>query len=452
MTVLAAVVMMWSCNSREITYLDDSITDPDGSVAVQFVGGGQSAVKSGVKPAVSGTGGNAWDTDDPVGIYMVAHSQLLATSSIADNVSYKATSAGTLTGFEPVNSAVRIYYPMNGDEVNFIAYHPYISPVTAHKIPVDVSDQSDQEDIDLLYATNTNANSKATAGAVNLLFAHQLAKLALTVKKGENMNDLSGLTVSIEGMNTTADFDLEDGSLDNEGGVDNITPLEVTAPTGSGNDGVYEAILLPVAALDGNHVIKFAVGGKTYSWALAGGAYGIGGVYGGKLEAGSQYSYEVTINAYSLTVSGAITGWYGVMPPDWMKENWTIADKSTEWDDTFSAAANLIDGNKDTYWHTTPENDMPQAITIDLKSSFIIRGVKVWNRQDQSGSEPKNIVFQVSEDYGIWTLLMETNMEQRYDEIDLPAPVPLPGRYLRIYINEIWSSEKYTYLAEITLY
>ena len=70
-----------------------------------------------------------------------------------------------------------VYYPEDGTAVDFIAYYPYDEQVTDHtQYVLDVTDQSRQQDIDLMAAVNLTGRT-ATSPTGNLQFRHLLAKL-----------------------------------------------------------------------------------------------------------------------------------------------------------------------------------------------------------------------------------------------------------------------------------
>ena len=137
------------------------------------------------------------------------------------------------------------------------------------------------------------------------------------------------------------------------------------------------------------------------------------------------------------------------------KANWTIVDVSTEWSpyEEQYGAGFLIDGNKETYWHTNPGARLPQAVTIDLKKSVTPRGILLWNRHDGAGSEPKAMNFLISDDLINWKILREAPWVSNAcdHELYLRAQSTETGRYLRIFIDANWSGEDYTYLAEVSL-
>lgn len=88
-----------------------------------------------------------------------------------------------------------------------MAYYPYCDDIVDFKFPVDVSDQSSQTEIDLLYSNNAVNKDKNSPLGIRLNFTHQLTKIVLNIT-GENISDLSELKVSLEGTKTKAVFDL----------------------------------------------------------------------------------------------------------------------------------------------------------------------------------------------------------------------------------------------------
>ena len=289
MAVIAAATVMTSCSK-------DETVNNDGPVAVKFAA-------TAVQTRVSGA---SWDSGDPIGIYMLDNGTSDVSGGYA-NVQY-TSSAGATAAFTATGTV--IYFPQSGGKVDFVAYHPYRSGLTAanRTYGVNVATQTNQSAIDLMLsgvADNSGAGyDKTFTGNVNLTFAHKLVKLNLTVQKGSGVTDLSGMTVSIKGMNTTAGFDLQAGTLGSAGAPAAITPFRTQTPSAT-VDGKYEAILLPVAALGGSHEIVFTIGSDVYTWELA----GAGGVTGGLLAGGTKYDYTVTLEKHGVNVTGTITDW-----------------------------------------------------------------------------------------------------------------------------------------------
>ena len=290
--VTAATVTMTSCKNEATN---------DERVEVKF------ASASAVQTRVSG---DQWEGAERIGVYMLVNGTTTIAES-AENILYTTSSTdatGTPTSFPNAtasfSSTTPVHYPVNGSNVDFIAYHPHQSPLSTDWIyQVDVGNQSNQSGIDLMWTGVVDNGSagynKTTTPGVNLPFTHKLVKLELNVVNGQGIADFSGLAVSIKGMNTTADFDVESGSLSNAGVPAAITPWKNALSYN------YEAILLPVSTLSSSHKIEFTVGGNTYTWALS----GAGGITGASLDAGKKYSYTVTVKKYTVSVTGTITNW-----------------------------------------------------------------------------------------------------------------------------------------------
>jgi hypothetical protein len=138
---------------------------------------------------------------------------------------------------------------------------------------------------------------------------------------------------------------------------------------------------------------------------------------------------------------------------DWEKHTWEIVDFSSFWIAPWGVQY-AIDGDKNTHWHSDVSGGMPQWLVIDLKKSRTIRGILLWNSQLSFDSPPKNIVFEVSDDQTNWTTLLdEPEMSPDHDrELNLPAPSPQAGRYLRVTVKSNWVDFPWTYIGEITLY
>ena len=271
---------------------DDSPEVNDGRV--NFTSGITATPKT--KVVTDNAGNSTWNVNDPIGVYMVANTTTTIAES-AENIPYKATAAAASTSFAASSASV-IYYPVNAPaKVDFVAYHPYNTSVTNWVYPVNVSTQTPQTDIDLMYATADNAGAgyDKSSTNVNFTFSHQLVKLIINVSTGTGVTG-SVSSVSIKGMNTSAKFDLEgtDGLTD-LGTPQAITPYTATVGT------KYEAILLP-ATLSTAHMVTFTTSaGETFTWPMSNDVT--------SLEAGSIYTYDITLTKYAVNATGNITKW-----------------------------------------------------------------------------------------------------------------------------------------------
>lgn len=242
--------------------------------------------------------GANWESNDAIGVFMKTGSSL--SSALASNKQYVTTKGDG--NFSASSITEEINYPADGSNVDFIAYYPYQTTITNNIYPVNVADQTQQNKIDLLYANNLTGANKNKPNA-QLQFGHKLSKVELTVAAGTGVSSLSGLTVTYNGFNTTADLDLATGTL-----AAGANPTAIKAKTTAGTSTTLaEAILLPVASVAGAKV-EFKIGNETYTWTLPSST---------TYEAGKKYSYNITLqeqagNNAAIVVSGNITDWTDV--------------------------------------------------------------------------------------------------------------------------------------------
>ena len=246
---------------------------------------------------------DAWTTGDKVGVYMIPEGGTLATA-LASNKKYTASAAGELT-YDSEDQA--IYFPVDGSKVNFVTYYPYTATVSNNQIAVDVTNQTSQEAIDLLYApTTTGFNNASTK--VNLNFTHQLTRMVLNITKASNVT-LTNFSVKLVGTETKAAFDLATGTLTTTAG--NVDSIAYKLTDKGNNQYQAEAIVLPNSKLPDDAAIEFTIGTQTFKTSLA----------AASLNAGSSYSYPANIsdNAGKLVVAvgqATITNWITVPGSD----------------------------------------------------------------------------------------------------------------------------------------
>lgn len=148
----------------------------------------------------------SWEANDVIGVFMLANNS--DKNVLATNIPY-ATSKGD-GYFVSKNSP--IYYPEDNSAVDFIAYYPYSETISDYKnYPIDLSNQTKQNAIDLMTAVNlTNRQLASPQG--NLQFKHLLAKLVLNLKSTSG-SSLKGIKASISGLQVKGTANLSDGTL-----------------------------------------------------------------------------------------------------------------------------------------------------------------------------------------------------------------------------------------------
>lgn len=273
---LVAAATMASCNGKV------SPEAQDDKVAVQF---GSSITAS---RAVN----DKWTAGDPIGIFMVEENEVLSKDAIredADNIAYKTDGSGA---FSPAAEEETIYFPMAGD-VDFYAYYPHTAEVYDYRIALDLSDQSNQEALDLMYAKVRGRNKSNPK--VELKFSHLLSNLILEVQPGTGLTqaDLAKLTVKVKDADTKAMFNLVDGTISGEETPEGFTMKTVEAGKR------YEALLFPTTSE--SREIEFDLNNDhdaPFTWTMK-----------SALKGGSQYHHQVTLSRTAAEVSGSIKPW-----------------------------------------------------------------------------------------------------------------------------------------------
>ena len=240
-----------------------------------------------------------WTANDKIGIFMTKAGETLAAANISEGVDNVAYQTDGSNAFSPVSGGKTIYFPIDGN-VDFYSYYPQTT-VSDYKVALNVADQTNQEAIDFMYATQKGCNK--TVPQVTLSFNHQLANLILDVQPGDGLQheDLANLTIKVKDQNTTATYNLADGTISDAG-----TPADITMHTTTAGKK-YEAILLPTT--ETSRVLEFDLNNghdAPFVWTMP-----------TKLEAGSKYHYTtVKISRTGVQASGTIEAWTEVKDDD----------------------------------------------------------------------------------------------------------------------------------------
>lgn len=188
--------------------------------------------------------GSTWEKGDAIGVYMKLVGASLDSSAPEENVKYCYNAE---TGeFEPKDEKGTIYFPFTGDRVDFIGYYPYRDPVNDFTLPIDLSVQSKQSAIDLMYADNVkDVNEEQTN--VRMIFSHKLSKIVMQVQHYRGI-ELEDLSVIITTVPVTGSFDLRSGNLA-------VDPATTDVACSVNKDcTLAEAILMPGTDLSGSEL------------------------------------------------------------------------------------------------------------------------------------------------------------------------------------------------------
>lgn len=238
-----------------------------------------------------------WEAGDAIGIYML-NGDVTDGNGNRKYTTAEKTENGSFTAAE----GQTLYFPVNGEKRDFVAYYPYRETLADGNVyTVDVSRQTPQKDIDLMGATKVTGKDKLNP-KVAFVFTHKLVKLDITIKAdGTSLKDadLAGTTVSISNQQTAATYNVVTGG---EATVTAGAAKEIALHT----DGLKaEGIVLPAASTE-NMVLTFTVpglGGQAFHW-------NVNSADKSKtFEAGSKYLYTITIGKAGVEVSSKVEDW-----------------------------------------------------------------------------------------------------------------------------------------------
>lgn len=275
LSLLFLLFLLMSCEDSGQTIVDEPIPVQFSAYTITKEGGNAE--------------GDVWERSDAVGIFMLKNQEQLSEASIvneADNRKYLAKVIANRSDLVPASPQEVIYYERD-TKVDFIAYDPHSTVLNNYIYAIDVYKQDQPKEIDLLYSNNAKGVEQSNS-AVSLTFGHQLSKLNFKLVAGDGNPDISKAIITIDGLNTKADFDLRDGSYSKINSPNTIATYNNSAlviPQVS-----YGAKL--TVTIDNN---KFESTINTNEF------------YAGKI-----HSYKVTVNKTGISISvGNITEWIG---------------------------------------------------------------------------------------------------------------------------------------------
>jgi hypothetical protein len=118
-------------------------------------------------------------------------------------------------------------------------------------------------------------------------------------------------------------------------------------------------------------------------------------------------------------------------------------------------AANAIDGNPETIWHTrwTPENDpMPHHLTIDLGREVTLKGITCLPRQDMANGRIAQCEVYCANDPKSWAApVANANWPDTAELQTVNFPAPTKARYLKIVARSEVNGNPFTAIAELDI-
>lgn len=242
-----------------------------------------------------------WEQGDAIGVYMLdAGTENIRNSAM--NIQYNASlsEASTTTDFVAANGGIGIY----DQPCDFIAYYPYSSgeegkvDAGAGLYNVDLADQSAGiSSHDLMWAKTENMSTEDLQGSgLSLTFHHQLALLYVNIKN----EDVNVESVKVNGLNTTARFDLLKGVLSVENMPEVITLHKLS-------DKSFVGVVLPAEGLAQVMSVSIEANGKKFQYMVSADSEVT------EFKPGYEYMFNISLKDMSGNLipggSGSTEGW-----------------------------------------------------------------------------------------------------------------------------------------------
>ena len=312
---------------------ENSLTDGDGQRMLRTISSGNDRFSTRLNSETS-----EWESGDAIGIYMFDTEDKNVLND-ALNVKYTTIGEGLTVNFSS-DPGIAIY----DMPTNFVAFYPHatsadVIDATAALYKVDISDQSNGISAhDLMWAKAANQSTESLlAGGLAFTFHHQLVLLRVNITN-ENVSDVTSVTVG--GMNTTATFNLIDGTLSNIGTQKSVALQKK-------DNKSFIGIMLPTEELKNKLSLTILADGGKYQYTVPETSKI------DKFVAGNEYTFDITVGKET---SGEVGGGSG---------------SNTPWGDGGNEEGN---GDKVSENEAIPADYAQKAITAETDLSTVLSG------------------------------------------------------------------------------
>lgn len=312
---------------------ENSLTDGDGQRMLRTISSGNDRFSTRLNSETS-----EWENGDAIGIYMFDTEDKNVLND-ALNVKYTTIGEGLTVNFSS-DPGIAIY----DMPTNFVAYYPHatsadVIDATAALYKVDISDQSNGISAhDLMWAKAANQSTESLlAGGLAFTFHHQLVLLRVNITN-ENVSNVTSVTVG--GINTTATFNLIDGTLNNIGTQKSVVLRKK-------DNKSFIGIMLPTEELKNKLSLTILADGGKYQYTVPETSKI------DKFVAGNEYTFDITVGKET---SGEVGGGSG---------------SNTPWGDGGNEEGN---GDKVSENEAIPADYAQKAITAETDLSTVLSG------------------------------------------------------------------------------
>ena len=182
-----------------------------------------------------------WEKGDAIGVFAVREGQILGSSTQYGSVANARYITPQADGQFTVSDKEGISLSEKG-AADLIAYYPYTAEVADYSLAINLADQTQPAKIDLMRGTSKTP-LKPGANRANLVFSHELAQAVFSIKTDNSALDLSGLKVTLQGLTTSASYDLPTGVFIR--GTEKALLTAYTAKTSTKSHAIRTLFLLP---------------------------------------------------------------------------------------------------------------------------------------------------------------------------------------------------------------
>lgn len=312
---------------------ENSLTDGDGQRMLRTISSGNDRFSTRLNSETS-----EWENGDAIGIYMFDTEDKNVLND-ALNVKYTTIGEGLTVNFSS-DPGIAIY----DMPTNFVAYYPHatsaeVIDATAALYKVDISDQSNGISAhDLMWAKAANQSTESLlVGGLAFTFHHQLVLLRVNITN-ENVSNVTSVTVG--GINTTATFNLIDGTLNNIGTQKSVALQKK-------DNKSFIGIMLPTEELKNKLSLTILADGGKYQYTVPETSKI------DKFVAGNEYTFDITVGKET---SGEVGGGSG---------------SNTPWGDGGNEEGN---GDKVSENEAIPADYAQKAITAETDLSTVLSG------------------------------------------------------------------------------
>lgn len=422
---VAGILCLLAVSCSDVT--DDGTTLPDGTCPMTFTASvdGLTATRA----TTDADGKTSWQENDPVAISM---------DGGANHKEYKISNT-TDGAMLPNGEGNTLYWQKSNETKTLAAWHPVncIIGNNTGSSEVNITDQhSGFGALENILHAPAKGYTYSSGNPVAFVFRHALAKVKVTLQKGDGIedSDLSTATVTFTGYTVGS---LGYGGMTGSGSNGDITPKTETA---SGSATTYTALVIPQQMQD-KKFIKVTIG--------AGGAardyfYTPTGSTDANLEAGKQYTYTITVKKTGLQVESVTASWND-SATDSDAENATFKIHLT----AFSAPTNTSDykvtdaDNQELTASDGVYSTTSNAISISLSASDGYRLKKFLTKVSVGICKQEVTYIAASRTYtytfyDIRSDLWLDGIQAEAETVGTSLPTPNVGDYY--YTDDTWSS------------